>query len=138
MKIKVMLNLWEKGEDGKKRLKESREQEVYLGEIPLMTETGTFVINGVERVVVSQLHRSPGIFFSHDKGKTQAAAGKIIFSARIYKNFCNDRGRGHSLDTASDTLLFCHTGKVEIRRGEQNGTIPAQKISSFITLVSRS
>ncbi|MBL7031856.1 MAG: DNA-directed RNA polymerase subunit beta [Nitrospira sp.] len=83
LKIKVMLNLWEKGEDGKKRLKESREQEVYLGEIPLMTDTGTFVINGVERVVVSQLHRSPGIFFSHDKGKTQASAGKVIFSARI-------------------------------------------------------
>ncbi len=83
LKIRVMLNLWEKGEDGKKRLKESREQEVYIGELPLMTDTGTFVINGVERVVVSQLHRSPGIFFSHDKGKSQAAGGKVIFSARI-------------------------------------------------------
>ncbi len=82
LKIKVMLNLWEKGESGQKRLKESREQEVYLGELPLMTETGTFVINGVERVVVSQLHRSPGIFFSHDKGKSQLG-GKVIFSARI-------------------------------------------------------
>ncbi len=82
LKIRVKLNLWEKADSGEKRLKESREQEVYLGELPLMTDTGTFVINGVERVVVSQLHRSPGILFSHDKGKSQAA-GKVIFSARI-------------------------------------------------------
>ncbi len=82
VKVRVKLNLWEKGDSGQKRLKESREQEVYLGELPLMTETGTFVINGVERVVVSQLHRSPGILFSHDKGKSQAG-GKVIFSARI-------------------------------------------------------
>lgn len=82
IKIRVKLNLWEKGDSGKKKLKESREQEVYLGELPLMTETGTFIINGVERVVVSQLHRSPGILFSHDKGKSQAG-GKVIFSARI-------------------------------------------------------
>ncbi len=82
LKIRVKLNLWEKGESGEKRLRESREQEVYLGELPLMTDTGTFVINGVERVVVSQLHRSPGILFSHDKGKSQAG-GKVIFSARI-------------------------------------------------------
>ncbi len=82
LKVRVKLNLWEKGDDGEKRLKESREQEVYLGELPLMTETGTFLINGVERVVVSQLHRSPGILFSHDKGKSQSG-GKVIFSARI-------------------------------------------------------
>jgi DNA-directed RNA polymerase subunit beta len=82
LKIRVKLNLWEKGESGQKNLKESREQEVYLGELPLMTGTGTFVINGVERVVVSQLHRSPGILFSHDKGKS-ASGGKVIFSARI-------------------------------------------------------
>ncbi|MBC8414285.1 DNA-directed RNA polymerase subunit beta, partial [bacterium] len=82
LKVRVKLNLWEKDESGEKKLKESREQEVYLGELPLMTDTGTFVINGVERVVVSQLHRSPGIFFSHDKGKSQIG-GKVIFSARI-------------------------------------------------------
>jgi DNA-directed RNA polymerase subunit beta len=81
LKIRVKLNLWEKAESGEKKLKESREQEVYLGELPLMTETGTFVINGVERVIVSQLHRSPGIFFSHDKGKS--ASEKVLFSARI-------------------------------------------------------
>jgi DNA-directed RNA polymerase subunit beta len=82
LKIRVKLNLWEKGEEGQKRLKESREQEVYLGELPLMTDTGTFIINGVERVIVSQMHRSPGILFNHDKGKSQAG-GKVIFSARI-------------------------------------------------------
>ncbi len=82
LKIRVKLNLWEKGEAGQKRLKESREQEVYLGELPLMTDTGTFIINGVERVIVSQLHRSPGIFFSHDKGKSPIGS-KVLFSARI-------------------------------------------------------
>lgn len=82
LKIKVKLNLWIKNESGKKTLKESREQEVYLGELPLMTDTGTFIINGTERVVVSQLHRSPGVFFTHDKGKTHFS-GKVLYSARI-------------------------------------------------------
>jgi DNA-directed RNA polymerase subunit beta len=62
--------------------KEIKEQEVYMGEIPLMTENGTFVINGTERVIVSQLHRSPGVFFDHDKGKTHSS-GKLLFSARV-------------------------------------------------------
>jgi len=65
-----------------KRVKEVKEQEVYMGEIPLMTDNGTFVINGVERVIVSQLHRSPGVFFDHDRGKTHSS-GKLLFSARI-------------------------------------------------------
>jgi DNA-directed RNA polymerase subunit beta len=59
-----------------------KEQEVYMGEIPLMTDTGSFVINGTERVIVSQLHRSPGVFFEHDRGKTHSS-GKLLFSARI-------------------------------------------------------
>ncbi|MBI4356316.1 MAG: DNA-directed RNA polymerase subunit beta [Gammaproteobacteria bacterium] len=67
---------------GGKKIKDVREQEVYMGEIPLMTENGTFVINGIERVVVSQLHRSPGVFFDQEKGKT-GTSGKIIYSARI-------------------------------------------------------
>ena len=66
----------------KKPVKDIREQEVYLGELPLMTDNGTFVINGTERVIVSQLHRSPGVFFDHDKGKTHSS-GKLLFSARI-------------------------------------------------------
>ncbi|MBI4844679.1 MAG: DNA-directed RNA polymerase subunit beta [Nitrospirae bacterium] len=82
LKIKVKLNFWEKNDSGKKRIKESREQEVYLGELPLMTDTGTFIINGIERVIVSQLHRSPGVFFSPDKVKT-SIGGKTLFSARI-------------------------------------------------------
>ncbi len=66
----------------KPKVKEVREQEIYMGEMPLMTDTGTFVINGTERVIVSQLHRSPGVFFDHDKGKTHSS-GKLLFSARV-------------------------------------------------------
>lgn len=65
-----------------KQIRDIKEQEIYFGEIPLMTENGTFIVNGTERVIVSQLHRSPGIFFDHDKGKT-ATSGKVIYSARI-------------------------------------------------------
>ncbi|MFZ2315001.1 MAG: DNA-directed RNA polymerase subunit beta [Gammaproteobacteria bacterium] len=67
---------------GSHTIKDVKEQEVYLGEVPLMTEHGTFVINGTERVVVSQLHRSPGVFYEHDKGKTHSS-GKLLFSARV-------------------------------------------------------
>ena len=67
---------------GMKSVRDIKEQEVYLGEIPLMTENGTFVINGTERVIVSQLHRSPGVFFDHDYGKTHSS-GKLLFSARV-------------------------------------------------------
>ena len=67
---------------GTKRIKDVKEQEIYMGELPLMTDTGTFVINGTERVIVSQLHRSPGVFFDHDKGKTHSS-GKLLFSARV-------------------------------------------------------
>ena len=65
-----------------KKVKEVKEQEVYMGELPLMTDTGTFIINGTDRVIVSQLHRSPGVFFDHDKGKTHSS-GKLLFSARV-------------------------------------------------------
>jgi DNA-directed RNA polymerase subunit beta len=67
---------------GSNKVKDIKEQEVYMGELPLMTENGTFVINGTERVIVSQLHRSPGVFFDHDKGKTHSS-GKLLFSARV-------------------------------------------------------
>jgi len=69
-------------ESSSEKIKEVKEQEVYMGEIPLMTTTGSFVINGTERVIVSQLHRSPGVFFEHDRGKTHSS-GKLLFSARI-------------------------------------------------------
>jgi DNA-directed RNA polymerase subunit beta len=81
IRVKVRLIIYDK-ESSNKTIKDIKEQEVYLGEIPLMTDNGTFVINGTERVVVSQLHRSPGVFFEHDKGKTHSS-GKLLYSARI-------------------------------------------------------
>ena len=83
LRVKVRLIVLDKEAPGaKKPVKDVREQEVYLGELPLMTDNGTFVVNGTERVIVSQLHRSPGVFFDHDRGKTHSS-GKLLFSARI-------------------------------------------------------
>jgi len=81
LRAKVRLTIMDK-EATKPTVKEVKEQEVYMGEIPLMTPTGSFIINGTERVIVSQLHRSPGVFFEHDRGKTHSS-GKLLFSARI-------------------------------------------------------
>ncbi len=81
LRVKVRLILYDK-ESTTQTIKDIKEQEVYMGEIPLMTESGTFVINGTERVVVSQLHRSPGVFFDHDRGKTHSS-GKLLYSARV-------------------------------------------------------
>ena len=81
LRAKVRLVILDR-DTGNEKVKEVKEQEVYMGEIPLMTTTGSFVINGTERVIVSQLHRSPGVFFEHDKGKTHSS-GKLLFSARI-------------------------------------------------------
>lgn len=83
MKVKVRLVSWDVDKDsGIQSIRDIKEQEVYFGEIPLMTDNGTFIINGTERVIVSQLHRSPGVFFDHDKGKTHAS-GKILYNARV-------------------------------------------------------
>lgn len=83
LRVKVRLVIYDKEASGTpKPVKDIREQEVYMGELPLMTENGTFVINGTDRVIVSQLHRSPGVFFEHDKGKTHSS-GKLLFSARV-------------------------------------------------------
>ncbi|MDL2192490.1 DNA-directed RNA polymerase subunit beta [Cobetia sp. LC6] len=81
LRVKVRLMIYDK-ESSNKAIKDIKEQEVYMGEIPLMTENGTFVINGTERVIVSQLHRSPGVFFDHDKGKSHSS-GKLLYSARV-------------------------------------------------------
>jgi DNA-directed RNA polymerase subunit beta len=81
LRVKVRLIIYDK-ESSNKAIKDIKEQEVYMGEMPLMTENGTFVINGTERVIVSQLHRSPGVFFDHDKGKTHSS-GKLLYSARV-------------------------------------------------------
>ncbi|GAB5382801.1 MAG: DNA-directed RNA polymerase subunit beta [Aliiglaciecola sp.] len=81
LRVKLRLVLFDK-EAAPGTVKDIKEQEVYMGEIPLMTENGTFVINGTERVIVSQLHRSPGVFFDHDKGKTHSS-GKVLYNARV-------------------------------------------------------
>jgi DNA-directed RNA polymerase subunit beta len=103
LRVKVRLVIYDK-EAGlnKKIVKDIKEQEVYMGEIPLMTTTGAFVINGTERVIVSQLHRSPGVFFEHDKGKTHSS-GKLLFSARVIPY------RGSWLDFEFDPkdLVYC-------------------------------
>jgi DNA-directed RNA polymerase subunit beta len=83
LKVTVQLVLWDVDQQtGARSIKNVKEQEVYFGEVPLMTINGTFMINGTERVIVSQLHRSPGVFFEHDKGKTHAS-GKLLYSARV-------------------------------------------------------
>ena len=90
LRVTLRLVLYEKetsgggrgGKDSGRTVKDVKEQEVYMGEIPLMTDTGTFIINGTERVIVAQLHRSPGVFFEHDRGKTHSS-GKLLFSARV-------------------------------------------------------
>ena len=81
LRVRVRLMIYDK-DSSYKTIKEIKDQEVYMGEIPLMTNNGTFIINGTERVVVSQLHRSPGVFFDHDKGKTHSS-GKLLYSARV-------------------------------------------------------
>ncbi|MGE0803169.1 MAG: DNA-directed RNA polymerase subunit beta [Lautropia sp.] len=101
LRAKVRLVIMDR-EAAKPTVKEVKEQEVYMGEIPLMTPTGSFVVNGTERVIVSQLHRSPGVFFEHDRGKTHSS-GKLLFSARIIPY------RGSWLDfefDAKDVLYF--------------------------------
>ena len=103
LRVKVRLIIYDK-EAGlsKKIVKDIKEQEVYMGEMPLMTRTGTFVINGTERVIVSQMHRSPGVFFEHDKGKTHSS-GKLLYSARVIPY------RGSWLDFEFDAkdLVYC-------------------------------
>jgi len=83
LRVKVRLIIYDKeAPAGAKNVKDIREQEIYMGELPLMTNNGTFVINGTERVIVSQLHRSPGVFFDHDKGKTHSS-GKLLYHAQV-------------------------------------------------------
>ena len=94
LRVLVRLVIYDKDAPaGAKQVKDIKEQEIYMGELPLMTDNGTFIINGTERVIVSQLHRSPGVFFDHDKGKTHSS-GKLLFSARVipYRGSWLDRG----------------------------------------------
>ena len=109
LKVVFRLVVWEENDDtGTKSVQEVKEQEVYLGEMPLMTPTGTFIVNGTERVVVSQMHRSPGVFFDHDKGKTHSS-GKFLFNARVIPY------RGSWLDFEFDPKDFLFT-RIDRRR----------------------
>ena len=109
IKVVVRLVVWDvDDETGTQSIRDVKEQEVYFGEIPLMTQHGTFIINGTERVVVSQLHRSPGVFFDHDRGKTHSS-GKKLFSARVIPY------RGSWLDFEFDHKDFIYV-RIDRRR----------------------
>lgn len=110
LRVKLRLVIYER-EAPEGTVKDIKEQEVYMGEIPLMTDNGTFVINGTERVIVSQLHRSPGVFFDSDKGKTHSS-GKVLYNARIIPY----RGSGWtSNSTRKTTCLSVSTVVVSCR-----------------------
>ncbi|MDQ7078593.1 MAG: hypothetical protein Q9M45_12350 [Robiginitomaculum sp.] len=109
LKVKLRLIVFETDEEtNAKSVKDIKEQDVYMGDIPLMTDKGTFVINGTERVIVSQMHRSPGVFFDHDKGKTHSS-GKFLFAARIIPY------RGSWLDFEYDAKDIIHV-RIDRRR----------------------
>ncbi len=102
IRVSLRLIIWEKDEKSdQRRIHDIKEQEIYLGEFPLMTETGSFIVNGTERVIVSQLHKSSGVFFNHDKGKTHAS-GKLLYSASIIPQ----RGSWIDFEFDAKDLLF--------------------------------
>ena len=109
LKVKLRLIVFDVDEEtGARSVKDIKEQDVYMGDIPLMTNNGTFVVNGTERVIVSQMHRSPGVFFDHDKGKTHSS-GKLLFAARIIPY------RGSWLDVEFDAKDIVHA-RIDRRR----------------------
>ena len=102
LKVTLRLIVFDIDEDtGAKSIKDIKEQDVYMGDMPLMTSNGTFIINGTERVIVSQMHRSPGVFFDHDKGKSHSS-GKLLFAARVIPY------RGSWLDIEFDSKDIVH------------------------------
>ncbi len=102
LKVRLRLIVWDVDEDtGSRSVRDIKEQDVYMGDMPLMTDNGTFIINGTERVIVSQMHRSPGVFFDHDKGKTHSS-GKYLFAARVIPY------RGSWLDFEFDAKDICY------------------------------
>ncbi|WP_206935821.1 DNA-directed RNA polymerase subunit beta [Roseococcus thiosulfatophilus] len=102
LKVKLRLIVWDLDEDtGARSVRDIKEQDVYMGDMPLMTDNGTFIINGTERVIVSQMHRSPGVFFDHDRGKTHSS-GKYLFAARVIPY------RGSWLDFEFDAKDICY------------------------------
>ncbi len=102
LKLRLRLIVWDIDEDtGARSVRDIKEQDVYMGDMPLMTDNGTFIVNGTERVIVSQMHRSPGVFFDHDKGKTHSS-GKYLFAARVIPY------RGSWLDFEFDAKDICY------------------------------
>jgi len=109
LKVTLRLVVWDVDEDtGSRSIRDIKEQDVYMGDMPLMTEKGTFIINGTERVIVSQMHRSPGVFFDHDRGKTHSS-GKYLFAARVIPY------RGSWLDFEFDAKDIVHV-RIDRRR----------------------
>ena len=108
LRVKLRLERYEKASGGNRKIKDVKEQVVFLGDVPQMTDSGTFIVNGTERVVVSQLHRSPGVLFEHDKGKTHSS-GKLVYSARVIPY------RGSWLDFELDPKGFVYC-RIDRRR----------------------
>ena len=109
LKVTLQLVVWDIDEEaGSRSIRDIKEQDVYMGDMPLMTDNGTFIVNGTERVIVSQMHRSPGVFFDHDKGKTHSS-GKYLFAARIIPY------RGSWLDFEFDAKDLIHV-RIDRRR----------------------
>src|ERR671928_336934 len=147
LKVTLRLVVWDIDEDtGSRSIHDIKEQDVYMGDMPLMTRNGTFIINGTERVIVSQMHRSPGVFFDHDKGKTHSS-GKYLFAARVIpyrgswldfefdaKDLVNvriDRKRKlpvtallHALGLSSEEILNTFYNRVTFVRGKNGWQIP--------------
>lgn len=134
LKVRLRLIVWDVDEDtGSRSVRDIKEQDVYMGDMPLMTDNGTFIINGTERVIVSQMHRSPGVFFDHDKGKTHSS-GKYLFAARVIpyrgswldfefdaKDICYvriDRKRKLPATTLLLALDSAHTEQLRVERGD--------------------
>ncbi len=147
LKVTLRLVVWDVDEDtGSRSIRDIKEQDVYMGDMPLMTKNGTFIINGTERVIVSQMHRSPGVFFDHDKGKTHSS-GKYLFAARVIPY------RGSWLDFEFDakdhlyvridrrrklpvtTLLFAldgaETAKRRAQRAAEGKPLPATEVQGM-------
>src|SRR5580693_7391541 len=147
LKVTLRLIVFDVDEEtGAKSVKDIKEQDVYMGDIPLMTSNGTFIVNGTERVIVSQMHRSPGVFFDHDKGKTHSS-GKLLFAARIIPY------RGSWLDIEFDakdlvyvridrrrklpvtTLLYAldsaPTEKLRAKRAKDSRTLDPQEVQGM-------
>src|SRR3954471_6925887 len=135
LKVRLRLIVWDVDEDtGSRSVRDIKEQDVYMGDMPLMTDNGTFIINGTERVIVSQMHRSPGVFFDHDKGKTHSS-GKYLFAARVIpyrgswldfefdaKDICYVRIDRKRKLPASTLLLALDSANTEAKRVEKGAT----------------